>query len=161
MKRNQNGSIILVMLVAVVLIGVGALGYFVYQSRSNPSSGIATSNTNNAATCGTDECFQEKFVKCELGSLQQKAISSGGAKAYYEIVGGDTANCKMLYRTDSDNLDMICTYQDTGSYNTGDNTEFVLAAAKNETDAAFGKVTNCTGPKVEKLKQTKPVTNAQ
>lgn len=158
MKKNENGSIVLVLIIAVVLLGVGAAGYFVYKSKSD--SPKSTASSSNAPKCDTDKCFQEKFVKCEPASLQQEAVFSGGSKAYYEIVGGDTANCKMLYRTDKDNLDMICTYQDTSSYNTGEDAEFVMAAAKNETDIAFGKETNCTGPKVEKLKQKKPVTNS-
>lgn len=157
MKKNNKGSIVLIVILVVVLLGVGAAGYFVYKSKAESSA--STTSSNNAPKCDTDKCFQEKFVKCEPASLQQKAVFSGGSKAYYEIVGGDTANCKMLYRTDSDNLDLICTYQDTGSYNTGEDAEFVRAAAKNETDIAFGKETNCTGSKVEKLKQIKPANN--
>ncbi len=91
--------------------------------------------------------------------MSQNGITSQGGKSYYEIISGDTGNCRMLYKTDKDNLDLICTYQETNTYNTGEDNEFELAAAKNENEIGFGKETNCTGPKVEKLKQMKPVTN--
>lgn len=156
MNKNVNRPVVIIMTVILMLLGIGAAGYFVHTSQPESS---ADSTLYSNQICDTDECFQEKFVKCEPASLQQKAVFSGGSKAYYEILGGDTANCKMLYRTDSDDLDLVCTYQDTGSYSTGRDVEFVLAAAKNETDIALGKETNCTGPKVERLQQTKPVTD--
>lgn len=154
MIKNQKGSIIIISLVVIVLVAIGATGYFVYTSKTSDSKGSSMSS-NKAAKCDTDKCFQAKFIKCEPASLQQVAAFNGGAKAYYEIVGGDTANCKMLYRDDSDNLEMICTYQDTSIYNTGQDDEFVLAASKKEFKVTSGEDTTCTGPKVEKLKQVK------
>lgn len=157
MKKNENGSIVLIVILAVVLLGVGAAGYFVYKSKSD--SPKSTASSSNVPKCDTDKCFQDKFVKCEPASLQQKAIVKGGSKAYYEIVGGDVSSCKMLYRDDSDNLELTCEYKDMASYNTGEDNEFSAAELKMETDIGFGKETTCTGPKVEKLKQLKPVTS--
>ncbi len=152
-KLNQKGFAVLeAAIIVVVLLAIGVAGYFVYTSKVANTNTSAPSSSSTGVKCDTDKCFQEKFVACEPAFLQQDSVVAGGSKAYYEIISGDTANCKMLYRDTSDNLDMICTYQDTASYNTGEDHEFVLAAAKNETDLGFGKATNCTGSKVDKVK---------
>ena len=66
--------------------------------------------------CGTEDCFQEKFSRCEKATL---IASSPIGEYYYEIIGLENSKCKMLTRYNKNpnpnwvNKNMICLYDNS------------------------------------------------
>ncbi|MEK7072298.1 MAG: hypothetical protein AAB969_01895 [Patescibacteria group bacterium] len=63
--------------------------------------------------CGSQDCFEQKFSKCEKATMKASAV---GAEYYYEIIGQEQGGCKMLTRYNTNpnpawvGKNMICLY---------------------------------------------------
>ncbi len=90
--------------------------------------------------CGSDDCFQKKFVACQPATLQ---LDAGFGVAHYKIIGPSTGGCSMTFVYTKNpnpawvNKEMTCTF---------DNTIGFQKSIENTFNAVLNGSIKCEGP---------------
>ena len=138
--------------VVLVAVGIGITFWALTKKDTTPSllpaeqalfSGATTTAVlSTTATCGTEDCFRQKFASCELASFQT-TVQGFGAAAYYEIIGPKPDGCEMTFKYPTNpnpkwvDQPMTCTFDNK--------IEFRTSVANTFTQATNGSA-KCTGP---------------